>query len=238
MIYRVFIIEPEPLTRQGLVLTLQAQPDLNVCGSACCAGGALDALEACAPDLVITALDLADQNGLDLTQALIQRYPRLRILVLSRHAEPMCAERALRAGARGYVVKQEPPEVVLEAARLVLAGSYYVSQNSLDGLLQAISRSSQTLIPSPSDVLSERELELFDLIGSGISTHEIAAQMSLSVKTVESYRNRIKHKLNVETMAELVRRAVIWKSPERYCFCWVPKAVPEAAEPEATECEV
>ena len=227
---RVLIVEPQPLTRQGLALTLQAQPDLEVCGEACCAARALDAFEASAPDLVITSLDLGDRSGLDLTADLVRRRPGLYVLILSRHAEALCAERAIRAGAHGYVIKQESADDVVEAARRVLAGRFYVSETVLDALLGAVARSAHPLIPSPADVLSEREMELFELIGAGLSTHDIAERMTLSVKTVESYRNRVKQKLYVDTMADLMRRAVMWKSPDHGCYSWTGCGKPAAEE--------
>lgn len=217
---KILLIEPQPLTRQGLALTLDAEPDFTVTGQVCCADKALAAFEAADPDLVITAIDLADRTGMTLAQELLRIKPELRVLILSRHAEALCAERALRCGAHGYVVKQESADVVIQAARHILAGGYFVSHGVLDDLLKAIATRTQTLIPSPSDVLSEREMELFELIGQGLSTQDISGKMGLSVKTVESYRNRIKQKLNVTNLAELMRQAVMWLGPEHVCYSW------------------
>lgn len=222
---RILIVEPQPVTRQGIALTLQAEPDLEVCGQACCAEGAFALFAACEPDLVVTALDLGDRNGLDLVHELVRQRPSLPVLVLSRHAEALCAERAFRAGARGYAVKHEPADTIVAAVRRLAAGRFYVSDSVVDELLVALARSRHPLIPAPTDVLSERELELFELIGAGLTTHDIAEAMHLSVKTVESYRNRIKQKLNVDTMADLMRRAVMWKSPDHAAYAWNPPPV-------------
>lgn len=217
---QILVVEPHPLTRQGLVAMLDAEPDLHVCADTCCAAPALEALARHTPDLAVLTIELAGMTGLDLAQQMLQQQPGLRVLILSLNEEALCAERALRAGAHGFLSKQEPAAVVLQAVRHVLAGGYFVSPKLLDGLLEAIARTAQPVIPSPADVLSEREMELFELMGQGLGTHEIADRMQLSMKTVESYRNRIKHKLNLTGTADLVRQAVMWQSEAHICYSW------------------
>ncbi|RMH68115.1 MAG: DNA-binding response regulator [Bacteroidetes bacterium] len=216
--YAIYVIEPEPMPRQGLVRTIEEEPDLVVCGEAATAAEAMTHLHAHVPDLLILELDLPDLNGLDLMRRLPGRHPDLPMLAMSGQAEAICAEQVLRAGGRGYVVRYEPIPVIRTAIRQVLAGHFYVSERVADELYRAVAGSRHPLLPLPSDVLSPREMELFELLGRGLDTHAIADRMQVRVTTVESYRNRIREKLNVARTADLILLAAKWAQEERVCY--------------------
>lgn len=216
----IFIIEPEPMTRRGLALTIQAEPDLDVCGEAATSAEALAYLDTHTPDLTTLEIDLPDLNGLDLMQRLRAQTPDLRMLAMAGQEEAICAEQVLRAGGRGYVVRHEPIAVILTAIRQVLAGHYFVSERVVDELYEAIADSRDALIPLPSDVLSEREMELFELIGQGLDTRTIADRMRVTTTTIESYRNRAKEKLNLARTSDLLHQAAKWAQENRVCYSW------------------
>ena len=211
---KVLIIDDHPLMRKGLALALNAESDLSVCGQFADAEEALGALEELDPDLVVTDISLPGMNGLELTKHLHTLKPELAILAISRHDETLYAERAIRAGARGYIMKLEADEVIVQAVRRVLAGGIYVSEEINNRLLLSVTGGGEGLTPSPLAVLSDRELEVLEHIGRARSTREIAERLYLSEKTVESYRGRIKEKLHLDSPTELMRYAVRWVEGE------------------------
>lgn len=210
----ILVVDDHPLMRKGLAMTLQAEPDLNVCAQVADAEEALAALEKLDPDLAIVDISLPGMSGLELIKHMQALKPELRTLVVSRHDEALYAERAIRAGARGYVMKLEAGDMIVKAVRRVLAGGIYVSEEINERLLLGLAAGRQELAQSPLEVLSDRELEVFELTGRGLGTREIAERLHLSVKTVESYRARIKDKLNLKTAAELMQHAVQWVEGE------------------------
>lgn len=212
---KIFIIDDHPLMRKGLALALDSEMDLDVIGQAASAEEALSMLEGHEPDLVIVDISLPGMSGLEFIKHLQVIKPATKALVVSRHDESLYAERALRAGAKGYIMKLEAGEVIVTAARRVLRGGIWVSDEINERLLLSMASGHSSLAESPLDVLSDRELEVFELTGRGLSTREIAERLHLSVKTVESYRARIKDKLNLNTAAELMQHAVQWVEGER-----------------------
>lgn len=206
----ILIVDDHPLLRHGLAALIKSEPDLDVCGEAATSAAALEVIRQCSPDLVIVDLALDGSDGLDLIKTMKARHPEIPALVLSMHDEALYAERALRAGARGYVNKQQLEDMLLVAIRRVLNGEMYLSEK-MGARFTAKFLGGITLEKdSPLAVLTDRELEVFRLIGEGRCTREIAQQLHLSVKTIESYREHIKQKLALESGAELVRRATLW----------------------------
>ncbi len=214
MIYKLIIVDDHPLMRKGLAMSLNAEPDLKVLAQASSAEDALAALDQGDPDLAIVDISLPGMSGLELIKHMRVLRPELKILVLSRHDESLYAERAIRAGARGYVMKLEAGDVMLKAVRRVLNGGIYVSEEINERLLLGMASGRENLSKSPLEVLSDRELEVFEMTGRGHGTRDIAEQLHLSVKTVESYRARIKNKLNLNSAAELMQHAVQWVEGE------------------------
>lgn len=204
---RVLIVDDHPLLRDGLSKVLNQQDDLLVCGEAGDARGGLDALHKCRPDVVIVDLTMDDGNGLDLIKDIHAQEARLPILVLSMHHENLYAERAIRAGARGYVMKREPVGTVLAALRKVLVGHMALSENMVSRLLVATDRKKKSPSGSPAGLLSDRELEVFRLLGHGLGTSRIAAKLRVAPSTVETHRAGIKQKLGLAGATELVARA-------------------------------
>jgi DNA-binding NarL/FixJ family response regulator len=195
-------------------MSLEAEPDIQICGQASNAEEALSIAEAEEPDLVIVDISLPGMSGLELIKHMHAIRPNILTLVVSRHDESLYAERAIRAGARGYVMKLEAGKVMMKAVRRVLNGGIYVSEEINERLLMGLASGQDTVAQSPFDVLSDRELEVFELTGRGYGTREIAERLHLSVKTVESYRARIKNKLNLSSAAELMQHAVQWVEGE------------------------
>ena len=212
---RIFLVEDHPVTQQGFSLLLNMEADLMVCGRTGMAERALKEIESSKPDLVIVDIALPGMDGLTLIKDIATSHPRLPTLVLSTLDEAIYAERAIRAGARGYVMKQEPIELLLLAVRQVLAGDVYLSevmrsrlfQNSLSGF----SRKDASSVGQ----LTDRELEVFRLIGEGVGTRQIAKRMGLSISTVETHRTNIKEKIGAKRAPDLVRRAVEWLHDQR-----------------------
>jgi DNA-binding NarL/FixJ family response regulator len=205
--YRVFLIDDHPIVRQGLALFIDREPDLMVCGEADGAASAPQAIRDSAPDFVVLDISLDGPDGLELLKTLRTAYPNLPVLVLSMHDESTYAERALRAGANGYIMKQEATERVLVAIRHILAGEVYLSDNLTKRMLQQFVHGSI----SPQDPLaklSDRELEVYRLIGVGHATRQIAVELHVSTKTVESYQAHIKEKLSLRNARELVQHAI------------------------------
>jgi len=206
---KVFLVDDHPIVRQGLALFIDREPDLMVCGEADGATSALHAIQEAAPDFVVLDISLDGPDGLELLKTLRVRYPNLPVLVLSMHDEAVYAERALRAGANGYIMKQEATDRVLTAIRHILGGDVYLSDRLTKRMLQQFVNGSV----SPRDPLaklSDRELEVYRLIGAGHSTRQIADELHVSTKTVESYQAHIKEKLALRNARELVQHAVEW----------------------------
>ena len=205
---RILIVDDHPIIREGMAHLLNLQGDLQVC---CTAGSAEEALTAMAsqPDMAILDISLQSDSGLDLVKTLRRRYPNLAILVLSMHDESLFAERALRAGANGYLMKLEATEHVVSAIREVLAGNIYLSAAMHEKLARALAGPRKTPA-GPIASLSVREFEVLHLIGLGFGTREIATKLNRSVKTIEAHRANIKEKLNIRSGNELMRFAIQW----------------------------
>ncbi len=216
---KIVVLEPDPMLRLALSATLSAEPDLYVCGEAADAPTAWALLEEVRPGLLISSLSLPRLDGLAFIEQVVAQYPALYVLALGTAPEARCAERALRAGAHGYIDGHEALSEILEAVRCVLGGHYYVSTEVTDVLYEAVAHSEHPLFPSPDEVLSARELELFELLGCGLELHTIAERMQISEKTAESYRNRAKEKLHVDTAADVLFQATRWMQGHRICTC-------------------
>lgn len=206
---RVLIVDDHPLVRLGFAQLLSDEEDLSVCGEAESAAEALQLVDELAPDLLVVDISLKGTSGLELIKQVRSRRPRLPVLVCSMHDESLFAERALRAGASGYVGKREAPDDLVTAVRAVLAGKRYLSPR-FAARLEAAGRGLRDDLPEPVGVLSDRELEVFDMIGRGHGTREIAERLGIAIKTVETYRENIKEKLMIDSAPELARRAVAW----------------------------
>jgi len=211
---RILIVDDHPIVREGLSLMMNREPDLMICGEAEDASAALTAISTTRPDFLIVDISLNGPDGLDLLKNIRTRYRSLPVLVLSMHDETIYAERALRAGANGYIMKQEATEKVLVAVRQILNQKVYVSDRIANRMLQQYISGSATQEHSPISELSDRELEVFRLIGEGHSTRRIAEELHLSIKTVESYQAHIKNKLSLKNARELVQRAIQWNIDE------------------------
>jgi DNA-binding NarL/FixJ family response regulator len=205
---KIFIVDDHPIVRQGLALLINRELDLTVCGDAEEANSALQKIESLKPHVVIVDISLNGPDGLDLLKEIRMRDPNLPVLILSMLDELLYAERALRAGASGYIMKQEATEQVLVAIRRILAGEIYVSDRMANKMLHRLVGASLPLAGSPIANLTDRELEVFRLIGDGHGTRQIAEELHISVKTVESYQAHIKDKLALKNGRELVQRAI------------------------------
>jgi len=209
--HRVMLVDDHPIVRHGMAMLINEEDDLMVCGESSSASETLAQIECCQPEVAVIDVSLQGASGIDLTKSIKEQKPDLPILILSMHEENLYAERALRAGARGFVMKQEPAETVLHAIRTVLKGDVYLSERLSSKVLRA-------LVDGPGeeperfgvDRLSDRELEVFELIGRGYSTRRIADALHLSVKTIETHRAHIKQKLKLSNATELVHRAFHW----------------------------
>lgn len=210
LIKKIIIVDDHPMMRKGLASTLETEPGFEISAQLERAEDAIDRVEKVKPDLIIVDISLPGMNGIELVKNLQFQYPDLKVLVVSRHEESLYAERALRAGAKGYVMKFESSDVLLKAVRKVLNGGIYVSEEISEKLLLSAMTGKSTGLESPVELLSDRELEVFELIGRGKSSKEIAEQLHLAVKTIETYRSRIKEKLDLKNSTELVFHAVKW----------------------------
>lgn len=211
---RVFLVDDHPIVRQGLTLLINQEPDLIVCGEAEEAASVPEALAALQPDILILDISLNGPDGLDLLKLIRTTDSDLPILVLSMHDETAYAERALRAGANGYIMKQEATEKVLDAIRRIVRHEIYVSDRIANRMLQQMVARPATSRKPSIDCLSDRELEVFRLIGDGHGTREIAETLHLSIKTVESYQAHIKDKLSLTGGRALMQRAIEWRISE------------------------
>jgi DNA-binding NarL/FixJ family response regulator len=206
---RVLIVDDHPIVRQGLSLLIEQEPDLMVCGEADDAKGAMESIAETSPDIVIVDIMLKETSGIDLIKKIRARWANLPILVMSMYDESLYAERALRAGASGYITKEEATDKTLTVIRKVLGGEIHLSPMMVSRILQKISggkgRGGSSL-----DRLTDRELQVFHMIGQGLGTRQIAERLNVSVKTVEAYRAHIKDKLKLASSTEVMRHAVQW----------------------------
>ncbi|OPY79344.1 MAG: Oxygen regulatory protein NreC [Syntrophorhabdus sp. PtaU1.Bin153] len=208
--HKIFIVDDHPIVRKGLSQLINQEADLVVCGEAANAESALENLKKLKPDLAIVDISLKGVDGIELIKQMKVRYSNLPVLVVSMHDESLFAERALRVGARGYIMKQEAIENMMEAIRKVLRGELYISERVSATIVKKFIDGKSESTSSPEELLSDRELEVFQLIGQGIGTREIAEQLHVSVKTVEAYRANIKEKLSLKNATELLKHAMHW----------------------------
>ncbi len=207
---KVFIVDDHPVFREGLASLIRHEPDLKVCGEANDAGRALSAIEKSQPDLVLVDIGLPDRSGLELIKDLHAVSRKLRVLAISMHDESLYAERVLRAGAGGYIMKQEGSDKILHALRVVLSGGLYVSRNMSGRLLNLLAGRVNPRRRSPVARLTDRELEVLQLVGKGHDSHAIARQLHLSFKTVHAHRSHIQAKLQLKNHTELISYAARW----------------------------
>ncbi len=211
----IVVVDDHPIVREGLVRVIDQTDDLAVCGQAEGIPQALALIEKSQPALVIVDIALGGQNGIELIKDIKIRSPNLPVLVHSMYDECLYAERCLRAGAKGYVMKQEPPTTLLKAVRQILEGAVYLSEPMTKQLLWRISDGGPGKGSSPAELLSDRELEVFELLGRGFRTQEIAKELHLSDKTIQTHREHIKEKLNIPDAVNLVRQAVRWVESQK-----------------------
>jgi DNA-binding NarL/FixJ family response regulator len=211
---RILIVDDHPMMRQGLAQLIGAEPDLIICGEAENAEHALDSIGTLKPDLVLADISLPGKNGLELIKDFQALQPGLPVLVISMHDESLYAGRVLRAGGRGYIMKQAGGKNLMLAIRQVLDGKIYVSEKMSAEILETFSGRRAAPEGSPVETLTDREFEVFQLIGQGKGTRETAEKLHLSVKTVESHRANIKSKLKLTSVAELIRFAVRWSESQ------------------------
>jgi DNA-binding NarL/FixJ family response regulator len=206
----VFIVDDHPLVREGLTNLINRQSDLVVCGEAKDSAEALDGMTKERPDVAIIDISLTNESGLELIKQLVKQFPQVALIVLSMHDEALYAERALRAGARGYVMKHETSKNVLTSIRRVIGGDIYVSERIVNRIALRLTSARRAAASSPVERLSDRELEIFQLLGQGRTPSEIARDLNLSLKTVQAYCARAKDKFGVTSLTELLRAAIRW----------------------------
>jgi DNA-binding NarL/FixJ family response regulator len=209
------VVDDHPIVRQGLALLINRESDLVVCGEAEEMHTAMQEILTTHPDIVVVDISLSGPDGLELLKSIRTRHPHLPVLILSMHDESIYAERALRAGANGYIMKQEATEKVLEALRRIVNREIYVSDRVANKMLQQYIGGNAVAQRSPVADLTDRELEVFRLIGDGHSTRQIAEELRLSVKTVESYQAHNKEKLSLRSARELMQHAIQWSISEK-----------------------
>ena len=209
--HRILVVDDHPMVSRAMGQLIEDEPGLEVCGYAADAKEALRLIGETKPDLCVVDISLKDSNGLELIKDIKARYPEVKMLVSSAHDESLYAERVLRAGATGFINKGEATERLVQGIRDVLAGQVVLSAAMTDRLLHRAARDSEELHVSPVATLSDRELEVFEMIGNGLITREIARRLGLSPKTIETHREHIKFKLNLKNINELVRHAVKWQ---------------------------
>jgi DNA-binding NarL/FixJ family response regulator len=207
---KILLVDDHPLIRKGIALTLEAEPTFEICCQVSSGEEALEMLSRIEADAAIVDVSLPGMNGIELIKHMKTAKPDLKILVVSRHDEEVYAERAIRSGANGYIMKQEAGEVLINGVKKILAGGVFVSQAINERMLQNMLNNKGTSEQSPFELLSDRELEVFEHIGRGVVTKDIAEKMHVSVKTIETYKARMKEKLGFETSLELTRSAIQW----------------------------
>jgi DNA-binding NarL/FixJ family response regulator len=206
----IYLVDDHPVVTKGIAMVLNEEPDLKVCGSSDDVDQVLRDINTMNPDLVIVDISLKGANGLDLVKALKTRHPDLKTMILSMHDESLYAERSLKSGARGYLMKNEVSETIVDAVREVLGGGIYLSKKMSSRFLQRYVVKGDEQSRDPLDILTNRELEVFRFIGQGYAPREIASCMGLKVKTIETYRERIKQKLDFTSSTEMNRYAITW----------------------------
>lgn len=206
---KIYIVDDHPLMRKGMAMTLDNSVEFEVCGQSESAEEALGEIPSLKPDGCVIDISLPGMNGIELVKNLLAQMPALKILIVSRHDEELYAERAIRAGAKGYLMKLEAGEVLVSAVRQIMNGGIYLSDKIGSQLIMKIA-SGQKTGDNPLEILSDRELEVFELTGKGESTKDIAQRLHVSVKTVDTYRARIKEKMHLKSANELMRKAVQW----------------------------
>lgn len=209
-IKRILIVDDHPLICRGLTQMINNEKDLEVCGEANDINSAMQQVADLGPDAVMVDLSLKSSSGIDLIKALKARYPDLPALVYSMHDESVFAERVLRAGAKGYVMKDQPPDVLLNALRKVLTGNIYFSDAMTTRLLDRLTAAGNDALRNPVAGLTDRELEIFSLMGQELTARQIAARLNISIKTVEAHRDHIKSKMGVQNSSDLSRHAKEW----------------------------
>jgi DNA-binding NarL/FixJ family response regulator len=213
---QVLIVDDHPVVRDGLTTIINHERDLNVCGEANDAHQALKAITELKPEVVVVDISLKNSDGIELTKNIKAGHPKLSVIVLSIHDESVYAERALLAGAKAYLMKDAASENIVRAIRTVLSGEIYVSNTISKKFLHKIAGDKTSTFKTPIENLSDREFEIFRLIGEGFKASQIAKQLHLSTKTIETYRSRIKEKLNLPNAAELLQYSIKWaKSQDR-----------------------
>ena len=208
---RIYLVDDHPIFRHGLMQLINNEEDMTVCGDAENAFDALNQIKTINPDLLIVDISLKDRSGIELIQDIKLYNTKIPILVLSMHEESFYAKRVLKLGAKGYIMKAETYESVINAIRQVLKGKIYLSDNIADGILhELVDGTLDSTLASPVDTLTNRELEVFQLIGKGNGTRQIAKTLNLSIYTINTYKERIKTKLNLSDASELVQNAIRW----------------------------
>lgn len=209
--FRILIVDDHPIVRNGLRQLIEPEKDFDICGEAGTSSEARSMIERYHPQLVLLDIAIEGSNGIEFTKWLKEVHPEIAVLIISMHDENLYAERALKAGASGYIMKQEAPDAVLTAIRRVLSGGLYVSPRISENIIRGLSQ------PAERDTgrrglesLSDRELEVYELVGKGCRTSDIAEKLCLSIKTIEAHRAHIKQKLKLRNSSELVRHAVRW----------------------------
>lgn len=207
---RIMIVDDHPIVRQGLAEMIDQETDLVVCGQTPSAHEALQKIKDLNPDLVLLDISLADGHGIELLKDIKAQFPKLLVLILSMHDENIFGIRAFRAGAAGYVMKQAAPQEVVNAIRKILDGDVYVSDTLEKRLIHQFRGTKTTRTGSPLEDLTDRELQVFGLLGKGMTTRQVAEYLHLSIKTVESHRAKIKEKMNLKNSMELLQHAIHW----------------------------
>lgn len=207
---RIVLVDDHPIVRQGVRMLINQESDLEVCGEADCASDALAVIAKTRPDVAVIDLTLKESSGLELIKDIRLRFPAIRALVLSMRDESFYAERVFRAGARGYITKEEGADKVVEGIRKILEDKVYVSEKMASRMICKLVDGRADVGKSPLQCLTDRELEIFEMIGSGLATREVAQNLHLSVKTVESHREHIKSKLKLDNATELLKHAIQW----------------------------
>ena len=212
---RVFLVDDHAMFREGLRQLIEREPDMTVCGDAPDAGTALEGIQTSHPDLVIVDISLGGTSGIDLIKSIKKECEDLPVLVVSMHDESLYAERALRAGAMGFVMKHEPSKTVKAAIRKVLGGDLHLSEKMASSMLGKFMHGDNEAPASPLEALSDRELEVFRMLGQGKPVRIIADEMNVTIPTINSFRNRIKEKLQLKSSTEVMLRAVQWVQEEK-----------------------
>jgi len=207
---RILLVDDHPLVRERLAEIINRESDLIVCGEAEDRHDAIVAIPAKRPDLAIIDLTLKNSDGLELIKDIRSRWPKLRMLVVSMHDESLYAERVIRAGALGYITKQEATRSILVAIRRVLEGTIYLNEKIASHIISRLTDHAGLVAATPAELLSDRELQVFDFTGQGLNTAEVANRLHVAVKTIETYRARIREKLKLKNASELLQSAISW----------------------------